>query len=573
MNIILLTIKIIPKSFRTRSLLLLFLFFLGSLLEILSIGIFLPLLTELTNTNTEIIEKFKIILKDNLEFLNIYNWTTIFVVLIIVVFFVKNVLLSLIIYYENKFVENLTVTLSTKLYGIYLKQNYLFHKVNNSSKLLRNINIEVATFIVFLKNILKLVSELFFISGIFLLMIYFNVMLTVLTISIFFILLYLYNLFTTKYIAKLGHMRHDFSNVALKNLQQGLGGIKEIKIGNLEELILKIYRHSLNKIASAVSIFTTLQQMPRLMIEFSVVFFVSILLLMSFEQNENSYLIMIIGVFSITAIKAIPSILKIYLAIQQANFNLAAVSTLAREFSLKTNNIIYKKNKNFSFKKIILKNISFEYAKRNFSLKNISLKISKGEKIAIVGESGAGKSTLVDILIGLINPSKGTISVDRLNLKYHKKDFQNLVGYVPQNVYLTDDTISKNISLFSENESDKKQLKKVMEIANIHKIVNTLPKKLETKIGERGQRLSSGQIQRLGIARALYKNPKIIILDEPTSALDKYNEKKIINEIIEIKDVTLIMITHSTKYLKNFDKIIHMKNGKISKITNNVEKN
>ena len=179
MNIILLTIKIIPKSFRTRSLLLLFLFFLGSLLEILSIGIFLPLLTELTNTNTEIIEKFKIILKDNLEFLNIYNWTTIFVVLIIVVFFVKNVLLSLIIYYENKFVENLTVTLSTKLYGIYLKQNYLFHKVNNSSKLLRNINIEVATFIVFLKNILKLVSELFFISGIFLLMIYFNVMLTV----------------------------------------------------------------------------------------------------------------------------------------------------------------------------------------------------------------------------------------------------------------------------------------------------------------------------------------------------------------------------------------------------------
>jgi len=573
MNIILLTIKIIPKSFRTRSLLLLFLFFLGSLLEILSIGIFLPLLTELTNTNTEIIEKFKIILKDNLEFLNIYNWTTIFVVLIIVVFFVKNVLLSLIIYYENKFVENLTVTLSTKLYGIYLKQNYLFHKVNNSSKLLRNINIEVATFIVFLKNILKLISELFFISGIFLFMIYFNVMLTVLTISIFFILLYLYNLFTTKYIAKLGHMRHDFSNVALKNLQQGLGGIKEIKIGNLEELILKIYRHSLNKIASAVSIFTTLQQIPRLMIEFSVVFFVSILLLMSFEQNENSYLIMIIGVFSITAIKAIPSILKIYLAIQQANFNLAAVSTLAREFSLKTNNIIYKKNKNFSFKKIILKNISFEYAKGNFSLKNISLKISKGEKIAIVGESGAGKSTLVDILIGLINPSKGTISVDRLNLKYHKKDFQNLVGYVPQNVYLTDDTISKNISLFSENESDKKQLKKVMEIANIHKIVNKLPKKLDTKIGERGQRLSSGQIQRLGIARALYKNPKIIILDEPTSALDNYNEKKIINEIIEIKDVTLIMITHSTKYLKNFDKIIHMKNGKISKITNNVEKN
>jgi len=140
-------------------------------------------------------------------------------------------------------------------------------------------------------------------------------------------------------------------------------------------------------------------------------------------------------------------------------------------------------------------------------------------------------------------------------------------------VYLTDDTISKNISLFSENESDKKQLKKVMEIANIHKIVNTLPKKLETKIGERGQRLSSGQIQRLGIARALYKNPKIIILDEPTSALDNYNEKKIINEIIEIKDVTLIMITHSTKYLKNFDKIIHMKNGKISKITNNDEKN
>jgi len=570
MKIFRLIINIIPKEFKNKSKYLLFLFFLGSIFEVLSIGVFLPLLTELTSSNIEVIQKFKLFILNFFPNLKLFNWIYIFLTLIAVVFLIKNLILSYIVYYQNKYIQDLTVNLSSKLLEIYLKQKFVFHKMNNSSKLIRNINVEIAGFIAFFTNILKSISELIFLSGIIIFLILFNPLITITVIFLFTFLSYIINLYTKRTLDKLGSIRLKFSDTAIKNLQQSFGAIKEIKIGNLENKFTSIYKFACLKTASAISLYSTLQQIPRLIFETFIVFIACFILSITFKEFDNSYVLTLVGIYTLTAVKTSPAVVKIYLSIQQAIFYLPAVNVLNKEMNLKfkKNNAKYDfSEKNYFDKKIILKNVSFQYSGTKYSsLKKVSFEIKKGEKIGIIGESGSGKSTLVDLIMGLIDPSGGKIEVDHFNLQKIKNFWQSKIGYVPQNIYLMDDTIQKNLILYNEKNFDKRNVLEVLKRSNLEKTIKNLSKGLKTVIGERGSRLSAGQRQRIGIARALYRNPKLLILDEPTSSLDKNNEKLIIDEIHKIKDITLIVVTHNEKILSKFDKIISLKDGKIKKI-------
>ena len=570
MKIFRLIINIIPKEFKNKSKYLLFLFFLGSIFEVLSIGVFLPLLTELTSSNIEVIQKFKLFILNFFPNLKLFNWIYIFLTLIAVVFLIKNLILSYIVYYQNKYIQDLTVNLSSKLLEIYLKQKFVFHKMNNSSKLIRNINVEIAGFIAFFTNILKSISELIFLSGIIIFLIFFNPLITITVIFLFTFLSYIINLYTKRTLDKLGTIRLKFSDTAIKNLQQSFGAIKEIKIGNLENKFTSIYKFACLKTASAISLYSTLQQIPRLIFETFIVFIACFILSITFKEFDNSYVLTLVGIYTLTAVKTSPAVVKIYLSIQQAIFYLPAVNVLNKEMNLKfkKNNAKYDfSEKNYFDKKIILKNVSFQYSGTKYSsLKKVSFEIKKGEKIGIIGESGSGKSTLVDLIMGLIDPSGGKIEVDHFNLQKIKNFWQSKIGYVPQNIYLMDDTIQKNLILYNEKNFDKRNVLEVLKRSNLEKTIKNLSKGLKTVIGERGSRLSAGQRQRIGIARALYRNPKLLILDEPTSSLDKNNEKLIIDEIHKIKDITLIVVTHNEKILSKFDKIISLKDGKIKKI-------
>ena len=570
MKIFRLIINIIPKEFKKKFKYLLFLFFLGSILEVLSIGVFLPLLTELTSSNIEVIQKFKLFILNFFPNLKLFNWIYIFLTLIAVVFLIKNLILSYIVYYQNKYIQDLTVNLSSKLLEIYLKQKFVFHKMNNSSKLIRNINVEIAGFIAFFTNILKSISELIFLSGIIIFLILFNPLITITVIFLFTFLSYIINLYTKRTLDKLGSIRLKFSDTAIKNLQQSFGAIKEIKIGNLENKFTSIYKFACLKTASAISLYSTLQQIPRLIFETFIVFIACFILSITFKEFDNSYVLTLVGIYTLTAVKTSPAVIKIYLSIQQAIFYLPAVNVLNKEMNLKfkKNNAKYDfSEKNYFDKKIILKNVSFQYSGTKYSsLKKVSFEIKKGEKIGIIGESGSGKSTLVDLIMGLIDPSGGKIEVDHFNLQKIKNFWQSKIGYVPQNIYLMDDTIQKNLILYNEKNFDKRNVLEVLKRSNLEKTIKNLSKGLKTVIGERGSRLSAGQRQRIGIARALYRNPKLLILDEPTSSLDKNNEKLIIDEIHKIKDITLIVVTHNEKILSKFDKIISLKDGKIKKI-------
>ena len=204
-------------------------------------------------------------------------------------------------------------------------------------------------------------------------------------------------------------------------------------------------------------------------------------------------------------------------------------------------------------------------------IKECNIEIKKGEKIGLVGPSGSGKSTLINLILGLIKPSSGEISVDNINIQKNLNSWHNQIGYIPQEIYLLDDTITKNITLgLNEDLVDKEKVKNALHAAEIFQFVNSLPDGLETMVGDRGVKLSGGQRQRIGIARALYRNPSIIILDEATNALDNETENKFIKNIFNLgKDKSLLISTHKLSTLKNCDKIYNINNGKIEEIDGN----
>jgi ABC-type multidrug transport system fused ATPase/permease subunit len=219
---------------------------------------------------------------------------------------------------------------------------------------------------------------------------------------------------------------------------------------------------------------------------------------------------------------------------------------------------------------ITLKNIHYNYPNTSrTAINGINLNIPAKSTVGFIGITGSGKTTVVDIILGLLEVQKGTLEVDgKVITKQNSRSWQRSIGYVPQHIYLADDTVAANIAFGLETKDINEVLiEKAAKIANLHQfVIDELPNQYQTIVGENGVRLSGGQRQRIGIARALYRNPKLLILDEPTSSLDKNNEKLIIDEIHKIKDITLIVVTHNEKILTKFDKIISQKDGKIKKI-------
>ena len=558
--------KIIPEIYRLKSFLLIVLLFIGSILEIIGIGIFLPLLSELTNSNIMHVNDFKLYLNQNFG-IDENQIVYVFLMFICLIFLFKNLFLALLIYFQNTYIEKITTYLSSKLLEIYLKQNYLFFKEHNSSLLIRNINVEISTFIVLLTNIFRFISEIFFLLGILLVLLFIDQQFTILSLLFFILIAFLYNLITRKFVKRIGETRHKFIATTFKNLQQSLGAIKEIKIGNFEIDFIRIYRYSASKVNKSINYFSTVQQLPRLIFELTIIIVVSILIsLLIGKSYASGNILAIVGIYSISAIKIIPSVIKIYSSIQQMNFTKSVVDTLKNELDRIKKIDEKKENMDINFNDCLeLRKIYFEYSNTKYpALENISIKFSKNTSTAIIGESGAGKSTLLDIILGLIKPKEGEILVDNIkydlsNLNWHKK-----IGYVPQSVYLVDDTIVKNITLGKDiNTIDKKRLMEVIRLSNLSSLIKSLPSGIETNIGEMGEKLSLGQRQRIGIARALYTNAEILIFDEPTSSLDNENEKKIMDEIFELKDKTIIFITHKKELLEKFDQVINLNKGKL----------
>ena len=559
---------ILDAKQRKQVFILLFLMLIGVILETLGIGVIIPFINILMNfdKNQKIKTFFDFytpgISKQAIVISGLFS--------ILLFFILKNLFSFFLIWKQNKFSNDFIVSKSTLLYKSYLQQPYSFFLKNNTSYLIRNVNGEVEGVRDTIMQFSILISESLVVIFIALILILYNPIPSI-CIFIFIILIsYFFSKISKNYISNLGKIRSDNIGFSLKNLTHGLFGIKEIKLYNRTNFFLQQYKNTYLIYSNTNKKYNTLISTPRLLLELLAVCGIIIIVFISFlnKKSEDS-LIMTLALFAYASFKIMPSISKIYNANQHIIFCQNSVNIVCNEInSSRISNISNIETKKDFKEKLELKNVTFFYEKTKIpSIVNLTLSISKSTKVAIIGESGSGKSTIVDLILGFHNPTKGGIYIDgELLNPTDIANWQTNFGYVPQRINLIDDSIKKNIAYgIDECQIEESRLIESAIKANLIDFIDTLPNRFETNIGERGANLSGGQGQRIILARALYHNPKILILDESTSALDDDNEKSIIENVFSLKDITIIMITHKPSTVKNCDYIFQLEKGKVIK--------
>ncbi|WP_346775378.1 ABC transporter ATP-binding protein [Bacillus sp. RO2] len=559
--------------------LLLFMMVIAALFETIGIGLIVPIVGIITNPS--IIESNfylnKIFYTLNFSSTNKFVIFGIFALLVVYIF--KNAYLFLFNFVQYKVILSQQLKLSKRLFTEYLKKPYVFHLEQNSSTLLRNINEEIPkVFQGIVLSYFQIITEVLVIILILGLLLFSSPLATMSATLILLTSLYFFVKYFKGKITSLGKEQQQISGNILKWINQGLGASKEIKVAGNEDYFVNSYSRMLAIKISNSRYIKLLEILPRLFIEILLVSIVLCTLLITvFQGSDTSKLMTTMALFAMAAFRLMPSINKIVGLITTIRYSQPALKVIYEDLFVNSNlekekltlhqnqhlNNIYP---SFFKEEIKLNNVSFRYPdKSDFSINNVSLTIKKGESVAIIGESGSGKTTLMDIILGLYSPQQGEILIDNKQLEVVRNNWIKVIGYIPQNIFLTDNTIRNNIAFgVEENEINEEIVWDTLEKAQLKSFVENLPDKLNTVVGERGVKLSGGQRQRLGIARALYNNPEIIFMDEGTSALDNETEKEVMKAIDCLKgEKTLIIIAHRLSTIENCDISYKLDKGKI----------
>ncbi|MDC0944028.1 ABC transporter ATP-binding protein [Candidatus Pelagibacter sp.] len=470
-----------------------------------------------------------------------------------------------------KFSNNARFNLEKRMVASYLSQSYGWFLNRHSADLGKNILGEVGKVTKGgVETMMNLITRAILAMAFIILLIYVNAKLTfIISVSLGLSYLLIY-IFTRGILKHLGNKKFTINRWRFTTVIEAFGAIKEIKLSGLEKNYVDRFSRPAKKLANIEAIFGLLLGLPRLAIE-AIAFGGMLLMTLYLMKNNNNFVNIIptIALYTLAGYRILPLLQGIFESINTLRYNKFTIDTFyddlkkLQKFNLTTD----EKVLNFK-KEINLKNINYSYLNSSkLNLKNINLKILAGSSIGIVGITGSGKSTLIDLILGLHKPKEGSLEIDGEIIDDHnRRSWQKTIGYVPQQIFLFDDTVESNIAFGQDPELiDQEAVEKAAKIANIHEFIeNELPLKYKTQVGERGIRLSGGQKQRLGIARALYHNPKILVLDEATNALDSQTESLVLKEIKKIKkDRTIITITHRINSVKDYDKIIYIEEGEI----------
>lgn len=561
---------------KNRLLLLSILMIVSGLFEIVSIISLIEYVKFLTFDNQQ--SNFLILSKIfKQEFLTSFLTVKTFGIILIFILILNMIFALMLIYFSSQFSYITGGEIEFDLYRLYLKKNYLFHINTTSSHLLNNLNKLVPRIT---NNIIEpalvIFSKLFFIIPMIIGLIIFEPVVTIFAVSLSFFLYLLFYVTFRKILWSQGKIENKISKDKYTILQESFGGIKDIKIFNKYSYFFLSFKKIYISIANLAVKRGMIGKSPKYLIELFV-FVLTVLLVIvlntQFNLNFNE-IVTYLSIFVISAYKILPAFQAIYYNGSLIRNNLPAFSEMRVDLeetkSIINTDRIYNNNNKFkldTFERLDLDKISFSYENKktgDVTLKNISFTIKKGEKVAITGPSGSGKSTLIHIIAGLINPDTGLIKINSETLSNKNiNHWQNLLGFVPQNIFLSEKSIIENIGFgLGLNDINLERIKKVCDIAKLQDLISTLPSGYNTLVGERGAKLSGGQQQRLGIARAIFHDPKILIFDEATNALDALTENEILNSInLLSKNITVIMIAHRLDIIKNFDKIIFLDEG------------
>jgi ABC-type multidrug transport system fused ATPase/permease subunit len=543
------------------------LMFVGMMFESLGIALILPLLTAVTQPNA--IDIYPIVSEIS-SFVGITTQKQLIIgslVAIMIVYFVKAVFLLYSGWIQGKFTAGLKVNISQRLFTIYMHQPYAFHLQRNSAQLIRNVTDEVFELVLSFASVMSLLSELLIILGIGAMLFILEPVGLISIISTVVLFGSLFYALTKGRTLELGKQRQFHEFQVLQHLQQGIGGFKDATLlGREKNFIQQYVRHS-RESAKVGIVYGVLMSLPRHMFELLTVIVLSIFIfvLLFILNKEVDVIIPSLGIFVMAAFRIMPSANRIIGNMQSLRYSIPVINRIYDEMLLPVRvNTHNEESQQKLTNNIHIKDVDFLYlASPNPAIHAVNIHINDGSIVGFIGSSGAGKSTLIDVILGLLEPTKGQVLVNEVDIQNNMRSWQNRIGYVPQSIYLTDDTLKNNIAFgIPEGEIDIQSVNDAISQSQLKEFVEDLPQGIETMVGENGVRLSGGQRQRIGIARALYHHPSVLVLDEATSALDSITESEVMNTIESLHgNKTIIIIAHRMSTLKNCDHIYKLRNG------------
>jgi len=565
--------ELLTAAKRRAAVVLLFFIIIGTLFEVLGIGLLLPVIVLLMDENLAESYPFIQPLLTALGNPDHAGQVKIIMAVLVGVYFAKNLYLLFLEWWQASFTVGLLIDFSQRLFTLYLRQPYNFHLQRNSAHLIRNITGEVGQFIGnAVYPIISLVAELLVLLSILALLLLIEPVGSIVVFVVLTVAAWLFHLCTHNRVTRWGEIRQFHDGQVMQHLQQGLGSVKDVKLLGRETNFLNLFKEHNRKSGQMAQFLQILQILPRLWLELlAVLGFALLVVIMLAQGREMSSIVPTMGLFATAAFRLMPSVGRILIAIQSLRFGLPAINSLYEDFtSLESEpepvGSTPGEKPDLLNDDIRLENLSYNYLDTPTpAIEDISIRIKQGESIGLIGPSGSGKSTLVDIILGLLRPDSGQVIVDGKDIQRNIRLWQDQIGYVPQVIYLTDDTLRQNIAFgLSQDQIDDEAVKRAIDSAQLGEFVANLPDKMETIVGERGIRLSGGQRQRIGIARALYHDPNVLVLDEATSALDTATEKGVMEAVMALHgSKTVIIVAHRLSTVENCDVLFHLEQGRL----------
>ncbi|HVY06743.1 MAG TPA: ABC transporter ATP-binding protein [Burkholderiales bacterium] len=566
--------SLLTPSQRRGAVILVGLLVVGMMFETLGIGLVIPTLALMTSE--DLAQRYPVLhpLVEALGKPSQAELIRMAMLALVGIYLLKNLFLAFLAWWQTRYAYAVQTELSQRLFTGYLRQPYTFHLQRNSAKLIRNVTTEVGMFADAIMSALLVATESLVLLGVA------TLLLTVEPVGATIVVLvlggaaWIFYKVTRGRIARWGIARQYHEGLRMQHLQQGLGGAKDVKLLGRERDFIEQYRVH-NAGSSRVSrLQATVQQMPRLWIEFlAIVGLATLVITMLYQGRNMAGVVPTLGLFAAAAFRLMPSTNRVLSGIQALRYNSPVIGSLYEELGTIGNHQEAPSSPRHSGSALSLHteldviDVKFAYPGAvDHALEGLSIKIVRGETVGLIGASGSGKSTLVDIILGLLTPSEGTVEIDGQDIQTALRSWQDQIGYVPQSIYLTDDTLRRNVAFgLPEGQIDDSAVARAVQAAQLDKFVDGLPARLNTVVGERGIRLSGGQRQRIGIARALYHDPAVLVLDEATSSLDNATEHGVMQAVMALRgSKTVLIVAHRLTTVQQCDRLYRIEDGKVA---------
>ena len=535
----------------------------GTLLETASVALLVPVLAVLTSSNSDIKLPFVTIQTDLDQ--NLLIWSVIFSVLFL--YIIKNIFLGFSVWIQRGYLTKTSARIASRILETYILQPFSFHLQKNSSLLIRNTQDTSAVVGGGIEPLLSMISEGLIIAALLLVLIVVEPVGTILVVTTLLIATMVFHRFSDRKLQDWGARRQFEKGRIIRTIQQSLGAIKDLQVLNREDwFILEHNKHQVSD-QSLLRKIITVQSMPRLWLEVMAIGGLTGLVgVMLSAGNEPKEIVPVVGLFAATAFRVLPSVNKVVGSRQLLKVSRNAIETIHGDLQLPTLKKTGLMNQTLKFESLQVQNLTFAYEGIVDSVLNdVNVHIQNGEAVGFVGQSGSGKSTLIDIMLGLLEPQSGSVLINGQSIEDAKQSWQKQIGYIPQTIFLMDDSLRRNIALgIADSEIDEVAIVEALKSAQLEDFVASLPEGLDTVVGERGVRLSGGQRQRIGIARALYHRPSVLVLDEATSSLDTETEHGVMQAVQALQgDKTVIIVAHRLSTVEYCDRLYRLDAGRI----------